>query len=160
MKRDLVRAEFRFSSSGLATIAEIWDTLTKNEANVSFLVTRREGDAHRVSFCVDKTYGRLVAELMKTAPAGVSGKLIAPVALVTFYPRRKGLGLLGAVLAMWGSENFPLYGAATSLSAVSCATDDNRLEEIFSAIDEHMKLPSNHTPFVSPLKVTQSSLLK
>gem|GEM_PF-3061810 len=161
LKRDLVQVEFRFPSSACATTSEICDKLTRNEVNVSFFMTRSDkGAMSSVSFCVDRTHSRLVAEIMKRAPAGVAGKLTSPVALITFYPRRKGLGLLGAVLAMWGMKKLPLYGVATSLSSVSCATDDTRVEEILSAIDEHMKLPSNHTPFVSPLKVTQSSLMK
>lgn len=134
--------------------------LAKREINIQYLAKNRGDNQETVlTFCVEGSCMEQLNDIFSESPFNIfENRTISPAALVTFYPRCDKQELLGAILMMWGLKDLPLHGMATSLSAVSCVTDESRIDDVLSAINEHMILPPNHAPFMRETKVIQTAL--
>ena len=80
--------------------------------------------------------------------------------MITVFPRHSALAILGVVLASWGAESIPIYGIATSLSAVSFITDYRIMDKAIEAVQDSLQLPGNRAPIKSELHYYQSEVKK
>ncbi len=145
--------------SPLSTICRV---LSRHTVNVPFLTWRRSRErGFAVSLCVSTEDGpAAIAALSSLDVFRDCLSVIDSAAIITVFPRREGFELLGIVLKAWADAGIPLHGLATSLSAVSCTTDFACVEKAVAALADALDLPCDHAPFSSPLKVTQSPLVK
>ena len=143
-------------------LAEVCGEMARRTVNIAFLSGKSApGAMTRASICVEADKERQVRECLDVgAVHAEKTEFISPVAMITFHPRGDGLELLGSVLELWGRNNLPLHGLSTSLSAISCTTDDNRVEDVLSIIEDYVILPPNHAPLLPEIKVVQSLLKK
>jgi hypothetical protein len=160
--RKLLQVNLFGKASEVLLISEVCREMARRAINIAFLSGRpAQGNTARASFCVEADKERQVGESLDfiTAPIEKT-EFLSPVAMITFHPRGDGLELLGAVLELWGENGLPLHGLSTSLSAISCTTDDARVEDVLSAIEDYLILPPNHAPLLPEIKVVQSLLKK
>ena len=162
LNRKLLQVNFFGQESEVHLIAEVCREMARRTINIAFLSGRSaQGNMTRASFCVEADKEQQVRESLELITAHVQkAEFISPIAMITFHPRGDGLELLGAVLELWGQNNLPLHGLSTSLSAISCTTDDTRVEDVLSAIEDYVILPPNHAPLLPEIKVVQSPLKK
>jgi hypothetical protein len=162
LNRKLLQVNFFGHASEIQLLAEVCREMSRRAVNIAFLSGKSApGSMTRASFCVEADKEQHVRESLDLSTVHVQKtEFISPIAMITFHPRGDGLELLGTVLELWGRNNLPLHGLSTSLSAISCTTDDNRVEDVLSAIEDYVILPPNHAPLLPEIKVVQSHLKK
>ena len=82
------------------------------------------------------------------------------VGLISLFPHQYSFKLLGRSLYVFGKAPFPIYGLASSLSALTFVTDYAYLDKAASTLEEYFELPPNQRPFRQQISVRQSSIVK
>jgi hypothetical protein len=106
-------------------------------------------DRHRVRNLID-------SEL----ELGGDVKFIPSVGLLSVFPHQSSLKILGLSLYAIGKARLPLYGIASSLSALTFITDYIHLDKAAETLEQYLELPSNQRPFRSEIAVRQSRVVK
>jgi len=78
---------------------------------------------------------------------------ISPVGAISLFPHKSSLKLLGCLMHVFGKTGLPIYGMAASLSALSLTTDFRVLDHAIESLEPFIRLPSNHAPFRSQLRI-------
>jgi hypothetical protein len=81
--------------------------------------------------------------------------LLSPVGAITIFPHQARLLLIGKILSALGQDGLPVYGMASTHSALTLTTDYRRLDDAVSAICRIVSLPENHAPFRPEFRVKQ-----
>jgi len=87
-------------------------------------------------------------------------ELGSAVGLISLFPHQSNLKLLGLSLYAFGKARLPIYGLASSLSALTFVTDYAHLDKAAALLEEYFELPSNQRPFKPNICVRQSSVGK
>ena len=82
------------------------------------------------------------------------------VGLISLFPHQYSFKLLGLSLYVFGKGRFPIYGLASSLSALTFVTDYALLDKAAATLEEYFELPLNQHPFREQMSVRQSSIIK
>ena len=82
-------------------------------------------------------------------------EFVPGVGTLSIFPHHSNLKLLGLSFYVFGKQNLPLYGMASSISSLTFITDYSRLDEAVSTLLEYMDLPPNHAPFRPEIHVIQ-----
>jgi hypothetical protein len=80
--------------------------------------------------------------------------------MVTIFPYHSALSILGIIMATWVENSIPVYGVATSLSAISFLTDFQAIDKAVEVIQSSFQLPDNHAPLKPELHYYQSTVIK
>jgi hypothetical protein len=75
------------------------------------------------------------------------------VGSISVFPHNFNLAFLGSMLRLMGQSGAPLYGLATSISALTMITDFSRLEQTAGYLAQHVSLPGNHSPFNPDIRI-------
>lgn len=136
--------------------------MAENRINMPFVTGAcKQGKAVNISFCVSAEDEVSVRGLLESEGAfGEHGEFIPMVGMITIYPHRSSFQILGLVLKAWEHAQLPLYGLATSLSALACTTDYSGMNTAVSALKKFLSLPTDHAPFDTEIRVIQSRLIK
>ena len=78
---------------------------------------------------------------------------ISPVGAMSLFPHKFSLKLLGCLMHVFGKADLPIYGMATSLSALTLTTDFQMLDGAIESLKPYISLPPNHAPFRSQLRI-------
>jgi hypothetical protein len=81
--------------------------------------------------------------------------MLSPVGALTIFPHQARLLLIGKILSALGEDGLPVYGMASSHSALTLTTDYRRLDDAVSAVCRIVSLPENHAPFRPEFRVKQ-----
>lgn len=82
-------------------------------------------------------------------------ELVTGVGTLTVFPHQSRLVLLEGILGAFARAGLPVYGVASSLSALTFATDFSRLETAARELLEIVRLPSNPIPARPQWRVKQ-----
>ena len=82
-------------------------------------------------------------------------ELLSPVGALTIFPHHSQPALIGGLLAVLGAAGLPVYGLASSLSALTVTTDYRLLDQAVAAVCRLVDLPDNHAPFRPEFRVKQ-----
>jgi len=88
-------------------------------------------------------------------PIGCAIDMISPVGAMTIFPHQARMLLIGKILSALGRDGLPVYGMASSHSALTLTTDYRRLDDAVSAVCRIVSLPENHAPFRPEFRVKQ-----
>jgi len=97
---------------------------------------------------------RLLAEAA-LKPLAAALDMISPVCAMTIFPHQARLLLIGKILSALGEDKLPVYGMASSHSALTLTTDYRRLDDAVSAVCRIVSLPENHAPFRPDFRIKQ-----
>ena len=121
--------------------------LAVQRISMPLLTLTGEGLGARLICCVAERHRRPLADLLHTDPllAGVTVHP-EPVGLVSLFPHRNRMALLGRALCALGEANLPVYGMSSSVASLVFIIDHSRLNQALAALLAHLRLPANHTP--------------
>lgn len=130
----------------------LFDTVLKhlsdNSIPIPFLSQSGTTREWLCSFCVDSIDWPATRTFLNDFPTPTGSiESISPAGLLTIFPHKNSLLLLGRISSLFGSRSAPLYGFNTSISATTYCTDYRLLDAITDRILQHIQLPENHAPF-------------
>ena len=97
-----------------------------------------------------------IKEVVAGEPKLSEGLEFVPgVGTLSIFPHHSNLKLLGLSFCLFGRQNLPLYGVASSISSLTFITDYAQLDNAVSILLEYMDLPPNHAPFRPEIHVIQ-----
>ena len=118
--------------------------LAANRINMKFLsVTCLEGRVQTMC-CVAAEHERQVKALVDSKPA-LKGRveILPSVGLISLFPHQSSLKVLGLALMAISKADLPLYGMASSLSALTFITSYAGLKEALAYFKHYLDLPSD-----------------
>jgi aspartokinase len=158
----------QFDLRGLDSREEIASTVSKlllaQKINMEFLTYYPHRHSyHQLSFCVSQDKFSPTAEILKkegSLPKGWEITSRGQVGIITIFPHQSALKILGAVMVSWAAKSIPIYGIATSLSAISFVTDYQLLDKAIEVIQNLFQLPEDHAPLKPEIRYCQSDIVK
>ena len=160
----LCQFELRGPGPPQKTASTLSKALAAEKINIEFLTYNLSKDgAYHISICVnqDKYYStsKIVQE---KGYLPVNWEVISreKIGMVTIFPYHSALAVLGVIMATWGENSIPVYGVATSLSAISFLTDFQAIDKAVEVIQSSFQLPDNHAPLKPELHYYQSTVSK
>lgn len=158
----------QFELRGLDPPQKILSTISKalsvEKINIEFLTYHSNEDgAYNISLCVNEENFSLTSKIFqKNDWLPLNWEVISRemVGMVTIFPYQSPLSLLGIILATWRENSMPIYGVATSLSAVSVLTDFLAIDRAVDVIQGSFQLPDNHAPLKPELHYYQGTANK
>lgn len=128
--------------------------LARNRINIPFVTLTRRQSGLWLTGCVGVDKMDQVGNLLQEEPELVSQlEAIPSVGLLTLFPHRAGLRILGLALATFDRAQLPLYGLASSLSALTFVTGFSHLDRAVEYLEEVVVLPENHAPFKPQFRI-------
>ncbi|MBW1920720.1 MAG: hypothetical protein JRI81_10925 [Deltaproteobacteria bacterium] len=142
LSNELFLIRLSSSSSSVDTRSALCQILAENRINIQFLTGSAPGELSAVTGCVAAKYRARVKELL-LAGVGFEAKpeFVSSVGLLSLFPHRASLKILGLSLLALGKSGVPIYAMASSLSVLSFITDYARLLEATKALKEYFDLP-------------------
>jgi aspartokinase len=138
--------------------------LSAQKINIEFLTHNTDkSNRCQISLCVGEENFSAAATLFQKddwLPLNWTVISTENVGMVTIFPYQSALAVLGIVLGAWKENSVPVYGVATSLSAISILTDFSAIDKAVEVIQASFQLPDNHAPLKPELHYYQSSVNK
>ena len=161
---ELCQFDLRGPEPSDGILANISRILASQKSNIAFLTYKTNKDKRcQLSFCLNQDQSPRASKILNQGlqlPPVWEMKSREHVGMITVFPRHSALAILGVVLASWGAESIPIYGIATSLSAVSFITDYRIMDRAIEAVQDSLQLPGNRAPIKSELHYYQSEVKK
>jgi hypothetical protein len=133
---------------------DVLRALAGQEVNLFYLSVSRTADRTRVSLCVAADRIELAERLAAQAAGGLwACRSVASVGLLTFYPHARRLEALKRSLEVFAASRLPVFGVASTLSALTFVTAFAELERASDSLREAFGLPPNHAPFKPEFRV-------
>ena len=82
------------------------------------------------------------------------------VGIITIFPHQSAIKILGVIMVSWAAQSIPIYGIATSLSAISFLTDYHLTDKATEVIQDLFQLPEDHAPIKPEIRYYQSDIVK
>lgn len=145
---ELVLVRLKAAASCRRNFTELLKTFSDTSIPLPFLMQDVTDEGWFCSFCVDSADWLSCKSYLNAVPSlNENLELFSPAGIITIFPHRNSLQLLGRVLSVFKDESAPLYGVCTSISATAFCTDFHLLDAITDSILQHLTLPENHAPF-------------
>jgi aspartokinase len=145
----------------LSTISKV---LSAEKINIEFLTySSSQSNGCHISLCVSEENFLPVSKILqKNDCLPLNWDVISRemVGMVTIFPYQSALSLLGIILVTWRENYIPIYGVATSLSAISVLTDFLAIDKVVEVIQGSFQLPDNHAPLKPEFHYDQSNFNK
>lgn len=153
LKASAELVQINLSAGDSPPITAVFDRLARSRINMVF-VTLSVVSGGFVGACAVSADSWPAAEpLLQRAAAAV--EIVSPVGTLTVFPHRARTDLLDGVLNAFAAAGLPVYSIASSISAITFATDYRRLTQAVSVIRDIAQLPDNHAPLECPWCVKQ-----
>ena len=145
----------------LSTVSK---ALSAEKINIEFLTyNSSNGNGYHISLCVNEENFSTTAKIFqKNDWLPLNWEVIARerIGMVTIFPYQSALSLVDIILVTWRENSIPIYGVATSLSAVSVLTDFLAMDKAVEVIQGSFQLPDNHAPLKPEFHYDQSTVNK
>lgn len=133
---------------------DVLRALAGEQVNLFYLSVARTADRTRVSLCVAADRIALTENLAARAAGRPWGcRSVGSVGLLTFYPHARRLEALTRSLAVFAASGLPVFGIASTLSALTFITAFAELERASECLRGAFGLPQNHAPFKPEFRV-------
>jgi aspartokinase len=130
--------------------------LTRQQINIAFLTSASLLDSRPVLCCIDVNDQPAVADLMdRNEDLKPHIRYGGCVGVITFYPHRSDLKLLGLALQLLGQNGIKVHGLASSIAALSFVVDFHRIDDAARAFAANLQLPDNASPLRSEFRIHQ-----
>jgi hypothetical protein len=145
---ELVLVRLKAGMSGRRTFTQLLKAFSDTCIPLPFLMQDMSDDGWSCTFCVDSADWPSCRSYIDSAPSlSENLEVFFPAGIITIFPHRNSLHILGRIISVFKDESAPLYGFCTSISATAFCTDFLLLDSITDAILEYVTLPENHAPF-------------
>ncbi len=166
VKQSLELCQFDIKGPGIKeeTVHRITGLLASRKINIDFLTYSSSSKG-----CATLTLCTAQNKMHEAMRAIKGGSALFPdcslnhrehVATVSVFPLDRALNILGLLLRSCSRKAVPVYGIATSLSAISFITEYSSIENVLWAIRETFQLPENHSPLKPEIVFYQSDTPK
>ena len=144
----------RSSSSALDPNARFLKLMGENRINLPFLCDAARDSKKSGTYCIlSEDTPRAKRVIARDETLATRLEYLPSVGSISVFPHNFNLAFMGAVLGLVGQSGAPLYGLATSISALTMITDFSRLEETAAYLARHVSLPGNHSPFNPDIRI-------
>jgi len=161
---ELCQFDLRGPEPSEGILANVSRILASEKSNIAFLTYRATKDKRcQLSFCLNQDQCSRASKTLNQGlhlPPVWEMKSREHVGMITVFPHHSALVILGVVLVSWGAESIPVYGIATSLSAISFITDYQIMDKAVEAVQDSLQLPGNRAPIKPELHYYQSEVKK
>ncbi|KJS29877.1 MAG: hypothetical protein VR64_18950 [Desulfatitalea sp. BRH_c12] len=155
----LVSIWVRSRNTPSAAMSLLCRMLSAMQVNIAFL-TSSEDDATAMC-CIDAEDQATVEALLNhDSELKAVVQFGQRVGLLSLYPHKASLKLLGAVLQALTENGLAVHGVASSIAALTFVVDYDCLDDAVAILNGCMILPSNPAAFRADFKVRQEALLK
>jgi aspartokinase len=146
---------FRPSAVGEAPIF-LLQALADNKINISFL-TRMENDSGSTCNCCVSVHDldRVACLFDEAAFYGEQVEVIHKVAVVSVFPHRYQLSVLGTVVGALGQAEISVHAMGTSLSSITVVVDCRSLPRVITLFEEVFDLPGLSRSILPDLRPNQ-----
>lgn len=156
LSTELVRLHLELSEGDKKPMTDMCRLLGDHKVNILFMTNAVQSEQTYALFCIDADKHRLAESLIGKEPCLKASTRIFPGGgLLTLFPHKSSLRMVGLVLQKLGENRIPMYGLASSIAAITFVTDYNRLDDAAKVLTECLDLPESATPIKSILKVKQ-----
>ncbi|MFH0994585.1 MAG: hypothetical protein V1844_03695 [Pseudomonadota bacterium] len=135
------------------SVQEMFRRLADQRINLT-MVSLDVTDGELTGVCCIFAEDRALAEAALQSHAAAID-MLSPVGALTIFPHQARLLLIENILSSMGQDGLPIYGMASSHSALTLTTDYRRLDDAVSAVCRVVSLPENHAPFRPEFRVKQ-----
>jgi aspartokinase len=154
LKLSLQLAQINLAANPVLTVAALFRILAKERINMSLVCLDTMDDSVLAGACC------IPIEDLPRAEAVLNDfreqiTVIAPVGIVTIFPHRARLVLLGTVLKAFAEAGLTVHALATSLSSLSFSMDYLKMEQALAVLQSVAELPANHAPYRPEFRVRQ-----
>jgi len=145
-------------------VPRISKLLASRKINIAFLTySKLNNESHQLTICLnqcDFTRSSGILNTEGTLPKGWEIQSREHVGILTVYPHHAPVKIIGSVMVLFATQSLPIYGIATSLSAVSFITDYRSIDKGSEVIQNSFQLPDDHAPIRPELIYYQSDEVK
>jgi aspartokinase len=133
--------------------------LASHRINMPFVSAICSGDRSRASLCVEAEECALVKALLEHDP-DLEGHIdfISSVGLLSVFPHRFSLRVLGLSLNALGRAGLAVHGLTSSLAPLTFVMDHDTLDEAAAALQTVLELPPGQKPIRTHFQVRQSPI--
>jgi aspartokinase len=166
MKQSLELCQFdlRGPDSPDRIVPRVSKLLAAQKINIAFLTYNQLNKGfHQLTICphqYDFTRTAGILNAKGTLPSDWAIQSREHVVILTVYPHRSPIHILGCMMVSWTEQSIPIYGIATSLSAISFITDYHTIDKGIEVIQNSFQLPDDHAPIKPELIYYQSDEVK
>jgi aspartokinase len=166
MKQSLELCQFdlRGPDSPERIVPRVCKLLASQKINIAFLTyNKRDNESYQLTICLnqcDFTRSSGILNTEGTLPRGWTMRSREHVGILTVYPHHGPIKIIGRVIVLWATQSIPIYGIATSLSAISFITDYHAIDKGSEVILNSFQLPDEHAPIRPELIYYQSDEVK
>ena len=156
---ELCLVRLRTGSPGSGLLPAFCGLLAGSRINMPFLSAESRDGGIQAVCCVDAAHRTSVERLLRTEPAlQARAELTEGVGLLTLFPHRSRLTLVGRSLRALTQAGLRVFAMASSIGALTYVLDDDRLDEAAAVMRTWFELAANHAPFRAEFTVAQSTL--
>ena len=166
LKQSLELCQFDLRGPDLSEkmIGELSKLMSAQKINIEFLTYASNRDsAHQLSLCINQDTFSAASNILKkhgALPCGWHVSSREHVGIITVFPHRSAINILGAVMVSWTESSIPIHGIATSLSSISFVTDYPLMERAAEVVQGLFTLPENRAPLKPEIRYIQSDIVK
>ncbi len=166
MKQSLELCQFdlRGPDSPERIVPRVCELLASQKINIAFFTYNHlKSEFHQCTMCpcqsdFTRTSGILNAK--GALPRGWAIQSREHVGILTVYPHHAPIKIIGCVMVLWATQSIPIYGIATSLSAISFITDYHAIDKGIEVVQNSFQLPDDHAPIKPDLIYYQGEEVK
>jgi len=161
LRADGIKLSLEMTLISIRTSSSAWDPnarflklMGENRINLPFLCDAARGTSKLGTYCIlseDTPKAKRVIAADETLATRL--EYLPYVGSITVFPHNFNLAFIGVILQLVGQSGAPLYGLATSISALTMITDFSRLEQAAAHLARHVSLPVNHSPFNPDIRI-------
>jgi aspartokinase len=161
---ELCQFELRGPDSREWIVPRVSKLLASQKINIAFLTYNQQNKGfHQLTICplqYDFTRTSGILNTKGILPRGWGIQSREHVGILTVFPHHSPIKILGLVMVSWATQSIPIYGIATSLSAISFITDYHTIERGIEVVQNSFQLPDDHAPIKPELIYYQSDEIK
>ena len=132
----------------VSAISLFFSALNKNKINLSFVSTTFMQGKFQATCCVLSEDKKRIMGIINTFERLKKQiQFIDGVGMLSVFPHRSSLNLLGLSLYALGNARIPLFGMSSSISTLTFITDYTQLSKAVASLLKYLDLPANHAPF-------------
>jgi len=162
---ELCQFELRGSDPSERIISDLTRLLSSEKINVALLTySSKRNSYRRITFCINQDqFANTLKILNKVLPLPEDWRLSSRehVGIMSIFPYRSSfIKMLRIIMVSWAKNSLPIYGIATSLSAISFVTDYDVMDKAVQITRDSFRLPDNNAPIKSEICYCQSDNIK
>ena len=161
---ELCQFDLRGVHSSEEIASRVSKLLLSKKINMEFIThSIHRNNYHQLTFCISQDKFSPALEILKkedSLPIGWEINNRGHVGIITIFPHQSALKILGIIMVSWTSQSIPIYGIATSLSAISFITDYLLIDKALEVVQDLFQLPEDHAPLKPEIRYIQSDTVK